>query len=79
MTFTQLEYAVAVDTYRHFAKAAAACFITQPTLSMQLHKLEQELGIKIFDRSKQPVVTTAAGYRCDCPCKKNNRRTGQPQ
>lgn len=61
MTFTQLEYAVAVDTYRHFAKAAAACFITQPTLSMQLHKLEQELGIKIFDRSKQPVVTTTAG------------------
>jgi LysR family transcriptional regulator, hydrogen peroxide-inducible genes activator len=61
MTFTQLEYAVAVDTYRHFAKAAAACFITQPTLSMQLHKLEQELGIKIFDRSKQPVVTTATG------------------
>lgn len=61
MTFTQLEYAVAVDTYRHFAKAAAACFITQPTLSMQLHKLEVELGARIFDRSKQPVVTTAAG------------------
>lgn len=61
MTFTQLEYAIAVDTHRHFAKAAAACFITQPTLSMQLHKLEQELGIKIFDRSKQPVVTTQAG------------------
>lgn len=61
MTFTQLEYAVAVDRYRHFGKAAAACFITQPTLSMQLHKLEEELGIRIFDRSKQPVVTTAAG------------------
>jgi LysR family transcriptional regulator, hydrogen peroxide-inducible genes activator len=61
MTFTQLEYAIAVDTYRHFAKAAVSCFITQPTLSMQLHKLEEELGVKIFDRSKQPVVTTAAG------------------
>lgn len=61
MTFVQLEYVVAVDTHRHFAKAAAACFVTQPTLSMQLHKLEQELGIKIFDRSKQPVVPTAAG------------------
>ena len=61
MTFTQLEYAIAVDIHRHFAKAAAACFITQPTLSMQLHKLEQELGIKIFDRSKQPVVATQAG------------------
>jgi LysR family hydrogen peroxide-inducible transcriptional activator len=61
MTFTQLEYVIAVDAHRHFARAAAACFITQPTLSMQLHKLEQELGIKIFDRSKQPVVTTHAG------------------
>jgi LysR family hydrogen peroxide-inducible transcriptional activator len=61
MTFVQLEYLVAVDTHRHFAKAAAACFVTQPTLSMQLLKLEQELGVKIFDRSKQPVVTTHAG------------------
>ena len=61
MTFVQLEYLVAVDTHRHFAKAAAACFITQPTLSMQLLKLEQELGLKIFDRSKQPVVATSAG------------------
>jgi LysR family transcriptional regulator, hydrogen peroxide-inducible genes activator len=61
MTFVQLEYLVAVDTHRHFANAAAACFVTQPTLSMQLLKLEQELGIKIFDRSKQPVVATHAG------------------
>lgn len=61
MTFTQLEYIIAVDRYRHFARAAKACFITQPTLSMQLHKLEEELGTLIFDRSKQPVVTTAAG------------------
>lgn len=61
MTFTQLEYAVAVDRYRHFGRAASACFVTQPTLSMQLHKLEEELGIRIFDRSKQPVVTSAPG------------------
>ena len=61
MTFTQLEYAIAVDTWRHFAKAAATCFVTQPTLSMQIHKLEQELGVKLFDRSKMPVVTTSAG------------------
>ena len=61
MTFTQLEYAIAVDTYRHFAKAAAASYVTQPTLSMQLHKLEEELGIRIFDRSKQPVIPTAVG------------------
>ncbi|WP_153797924.1 hydrogen peroxide-inducible genes activator [Foetidibacter luteolus] len=61
MTFTQLEYIVAVDTYRHFAEAASHCFVTQPTLSMQIHKLEEELGIKIFDRSKQPVLPTEPG------------------
>ncbi|MFT3825209.1 MAG: LysR substrate-binding domain-containing protein [Chitinophagaceae bacterium] len=61
MTFVQLEYIVAIDTYQHFAKAAQHCFVTQPTLSMQVHKLEQELGIKIFDRSKQPVIPTTAG------------------
>lgn len=57
----QLEYVVALDRFRHFALAAANCFVTQPTLSMQIHKLEQELGFKIFDRSKQPVVPTETG------------------
>src|SRR5690349_3110714 len=61
MTFTQLEYVVAVDSFRHFAAAAAHCFVTQPTLSMQIHKLEEELGVKIFDRSKQPVLPTEPG------------------
>lgn len=61
MTLTQLEYVLAVDQYRHFAQAARACYITQPTLSMQLHKLEEELGFKIFDRSKQPVLPTEQG------------------
>ncbi len=61
MTFIQLEYIVAVDTYRHFATAAGHCFVTQPTLSMQVQKLEEELGLKIFDRSKQPVIPTEAG------------------
>lgn len=61
MTFTQLEYIIAVDNTRHFAKAAAQCFVTQPTLSMQIQKLEEELGIKVFDRSKQPVVPTQSG------------------
>src|SRR5882757_8565874 len=61
MTFVQLEYIVAVDTYRHFATAAEHCFVTQPTLSMQVQKLEEELGVKIFDRSKQPVIPTEAG------------------
>ncbi len=63
MTLTQLEYLVAVDTYRHFAAAAEACFVTQPTLSMQLQKLEDELGIKLFDRTRQPVIPTELGSR----------------
>lgn len=61
MTLVQLEYAVAVDTYRNFVQAAEKCFVTQPTLSMQLQKLEDNLGVKIFDRSKQPVVPTEVG------------------
>jgi len=61
MTFVQLEYIIAVDTWRHFAKAAEQCFVTQPTLSMQIQKLEEELDVKIFDRSKQPVVPTETG------------------
>ncbi|HEX2607388.1 MAG TPA: LysR substrate-binding domain-containing protein [Flavisolibacter sp.] len=61
MTLIQLEYIVALDTYRHFALAADNCHVTQPTLSMQIHKLEQELGLKLFDRSKQPVLPTEAG------------------
>ena len=61
MTFVQLEYIVALDNCRHFATAADRCFVTQPTLSMQVQKLEEELGIKIFDRSKQPVIPTEAG------------------
>jgi len=61
MTITQLEYIVAVDTFRHFATAAEQCFVTQPTLSMQIQKLESKLGSKIFDRSKQPVVPTEIG------------------
>jgi LysR family hydrogen peroxide-inducible transcriptional activator len=61
MTITQLEYIVAVDTYRSFVLAAEKCFVTQPTLSMQVQKLEDTLGVKLFDRSKQPVVPTEIG------------------
>ncbi len=61
MTITQLEYIIAVDTYRHFATAAERCFVTQPTLSMQIQKLEDDLGSKVFDRSKQPVIPTEMG------------------
>ncbi len=61
ITITQLEYIVAVDTYRHFVTASEKCFVSQPTLSMQIKKLEDELGIVIFDRSKQPVIPTQIG------------------
>ena len=61
MTLTQLEYIIALDTHRHFAQAADHCFVTQPTLSMQIQKLEEELGVKIFDRTKQPVIPTETG------------------
>ena len=63
MNFQQLEYILAVDTQRHFAAAAEKCFVTQPTLSMMIQKLEDELGVKIFDRSKQPVVPTEVGVQ----------------
>lgn len=63
ITLTQLEYIVAVDTFRHFGKAAEHCFITQPTLSMQIKKLEEDLEVVIFDRSKQPLIPTDVGER----------------
>lgn len=61
MNLQQLEYVVAVDKFRHFARAADECYVTQATLSMMIKKLEQELDIILFDRSKQPVVPTEAG------------------
>jgi LysR family transcriptional regulator, hydrogen peroxide-inducible genes activator len=61
MTLTQLEYIVALDSQRHFLLASEKCFVTQPTLSMQIQKLEDELGVKIFDRTKQPVIPTEIG------------------
>lgn len=63
MNLQQLEYIIAVDTYRHFAKAAEHCHVTQPTLSMMIQKLEDELGIKIFDRNLQPVRPTPTGQK----------------
>jgi len=61
LNLQQLEYLVAVDNYKQFTIAAEKCFVTQPTLSMQIKKAEEQLGIVIFDRSKQPVLTTPVG------------------
>ena len=63
MTLVQLQYLVALDTHRHFGDAAAACDVTQPTLSAQVRRLEDELNVELIDRSRQPVVPTAAGER----------------
>lgn len=63
MTIQQLEYILAVDMHRHFGKAAYSCGATQPTLSAMIQKLEEELGMKIFDRHVQPVSPTEVGKK----------------
>ncbi len=61
MTLLQLEYIIAVDTYRSFTEASEHCFVTQPTLSMQIRKLEEELDAQLFDRNHKPIRPTEAG------------------
>lgn len=63
MTLNQLRYLVSIDAHRHFGRAAEACFVSQPTLSAQVRKLEAELGVEVFDRSFSPVRPTALGAR----------------
>lgn len=63
MTITQLYYVLAVAEQQNFTKAAEKCFVTQPTLSMQIQKLEDELDILIFDRSKKPIELTEVGKK----------------
>lgn len=63
MTITQLQYVLAVAEYKNFTLAAEKCFVTQPTLSMQIQKIEEELSIIIFDRSKKPIQLTEIGQK----------------
>lgn len=63
MTIQQLEYILAVEQFRHFARAAEYCRVTQPTLSAMIQKLEDELGVKLFDRTVQPVCPTSIGKK----------------
>ena len=63
MTITQLQYVLAVAEHRNFTLAAEKCFVTQPTLSMQIQKIEEELNILIFDRSKKPIQLTDIGQK----------------
>ena len=63
MTITQLHYVLAVAEHQNFTKAASYCHVTQPTLSMQVQKLEDELNVQIFDRGKKPIELTAVGTK----------------
>ncbi len=63
MTITQLYYVLAVAEQQNFTKAAEKCFVTQPTLSMQIQKLEDELDVQIFDRTKKPIELTDVGRK----------------
>jgi LysR family hydrogen peroxide-inducible transcriptional activator len=63
MTITQLKYCIAVAEHRNFTTAAEHVYVTQPTLSMQIQKLEQELDLKIFDRTQKPIGLTAVGEK----------------
>lgn len=77
MTLQQLEYIVAVDTYKSFQKASERCFVTQPTLSMQIQKLEGTLNIQIFDRTTYPVTTTEIGIEIIKQAKAVLQETGK--
>jgi LysR family hydrogen peroxide-inducible transcriptional activator len=63
MTITQLQYVLAVAEHKNFTLAAEKCFVTQPTLSMQIQKVEEELNIQIFDRTKKPIQLTDIGQK----------------
>ena len=63
MTIQQLRYIIAIDQYRHFGKAAEACDLTQPTLSLMVKKMEEELDVRIFDREAHPVTPTEIGRK----------------
>lgn len=63
MTITQLTYVLAIAEHKNFTKAAEKCFVTQPTLSTQIQKLEEELDVLIFDRGKKPIELTEVGRK----------------
>lgn len=65
MTITQLKYVLAVAEYKNFTLAADKCFVTQPTLSMQIQKIEEELNIQIFDRTKTNTIDRYRSKNCN--------------
>ena len=77
MTLQQLEYVIALDTYRHFVTAAEKCFVTQPTITIQVKKLEDEIGFLIFDKSKSPFKPTDLGELFIRKCKEILREANE--
>ncbi len=75
MTITELKYIIALDRERHFGKAAQKCFVSQPTLSIGIKKLEEELGISIFERLNNKVIPTQAGFEIIEAAKKTIMQT----
>ena len=63
MTITQLNYIITLEKTRNFTKAANICNVSQPTLSIQIQKLEEELKVKIFDRTKKPIELSEIGIK----------------
>ena len=63
MTITQFNYIITLEKTRNFTKAANLCKVSQPTLSMQIQKLEEELNVKIFDRTKKPIELSEIGIK----------------
>jgi LysR family hydrogen peroxide-inducible transcriptional activator len=63
MTITQLNYIITLEKTRNFTKAANICNVSQPTLSIQIQKLEEELKVKIFDRTKKPIELSEIGFK----------------
>ena len=77
MNLRDLKYLVAVAEHRHFGRAAEACFVSQPTLSMQLKKLEEELGVTLLERTHRQVLLTPVGERVVAQAERVLREAGQ--
>lgn len=79
MTLQQFEYIIALDDHRHYVNAAKHCFISQPNLTMQIKKLEEEIGVRIFDRNKKPLEPTTVGAEIISRARKIIRESRQLQ
>ena len=79
MNLRDLKYLVAVAEHRHFGRAAEACFVSQPTLSTQLKKLEETLGVTLIERSNRQVMLAAEGEKMSFKCQKERKLKRTPR